>query len=451
MLSKDYCLKLIEQVIDSGKHLVLDGIEVHVHGSNIATSRFGDNSMTQNQSPSRIEVSVRVIKDRRQARLSTEDLSVEGLKKVVVDAAKVASLLQPDDELPDLLEKIESENNALELSRYLNKTAELTASDRAENVKAMIAVARENKLDAAGIYATGESVTALGNSNGLFAYHRQSSAEASITMVAPHSTGWAKVHSVDADDFDATAFARTAAQKALHSANPQDIEPGAYSVILEPSATLDLLGFLWGDFAATSHIDKLSCLLDKVGTKVFGDNVTVYDDVTHPLQAGSGFDGEGVLRERVCLIDKGVVKNLVFGRRAARKLNVKPTGHGLGEPNPYGEAPRNIVMSGGTKSLSDLISSTDHAVLLTRVWYVREVDSARKIITGMTRDGTFLVKNGKVAYGVKNLRFNVSIIDLLNNILDLGKSVRAAGEESFPALVPAMKVSDFTFTSSTEF
>lgn len=451
MLSKAECQGLIQKVIDSGKHSGLDGIEVQVHGSNIATSRFANNSMTQNQAPRKIQVSVRVIKDGRQARLSTEDLSTKGLEQTVKNAKTVALLLEPDKELPSLFAGVDGEKDIVEIPRYMARTATLSPSGRAGAVKEIISIALEYKLTAAGVYATGESVIAIGNSNGLFAYHRESSAEASVTMVTPSSTGWTKVHATDADYFDAAAIARVAAMKARYSADPQDIEPGSYTVILEPSATLDLLGFIWPDFAATSHIDKLSSLLDKVGKKVFADNVTVHDDVSHPLQAGANFDGEGVLRQRVCLIEKGVVTNLVYGRRAALKLKAKPTGHGLGEPSPYGEAPLNIVMSGGSGTLPDLIASSDHAILLSRVWYVREVDPAKKIITGMTRDGTFLVKDGKVAHGVKNMRFNVSIIDMLNNILELGQAVRTAGGEFFPAIVPALKVSNFNFTSATTF
>ncbi len=450
MLSEAQCQTLIEKVIASGKSLALDGIEVRLQASNIATSRFANNSMTQNQAPTKTQVSVRVIRDGRQARLSTEDLSVEGLEKVIRNAKRAASLLQADKDLPVLFDGA-GEKVIIDTQRYLSKTATISPADRAKTVKEIISIALENKVTAAGIYATGEIAIALGNSNGVFAYHRESAAEASITMVTSSSTGWARVHSTDADYFNAATIAGLAAEKARASSDPHDIEPGFYTVILEPSATLDLLGFIWPDFAATSHIDKLSSLLDKVGKKVFGDNVTVYDDVNHPLQAGPAFDGEGVLRQSVCLIDKGVVKNLVYGRRAAQKLKAKPTGHGLGEPNSYGELPNNIVMEGGSASLQELIASTDHAILLSRVWYVREVDPARKIITGMTRDGTFLVKNGKVVHGVKNMRFNVSIIDLLNNILELGQPGRTAGGEFSPAVVPALKVSNFNFTSGTSF
>jgi predicted Zn-dependent protease len=451
MLDRDYCQTLIEQVIHAGKNLSTDGIEVHVYGSNIATSRFANNSMTQNQAPSRIKLAVRVIKDERQARMSTEDLSKEGLETLVKDTALAASLLEREKDLPSLYDGAGADKDIVSISCYEAATAQLNPRERCERVGQMISIAKENGLSAAGTYSTGALVSALGNSNGLFAYHRESSVEASITMVASGSTGWAKAHASDANQIDLSVLSARAASKALGSDNARDIAPGIYTVILEPAATLDLLGFLWPDLAATSHIDKLSCLLNKVGKKVFADRLTVYDDVRHPLQVGAKFDDEGVLRQSVCLIENGVVKNLVYGRRAALKLNAKPTGHGLGEPNAYGETPRNIVMSGGTKTVDDLIASSDHAILLTRVWYVREINPATKLITGMTRDGTFMVKDGKIAHALKNLRFNVSVVDMLSNILELGKSVRTAAEESYPAVVPALKVGNFHFSSNTMF
>jgi predicted Zn-dependent protease len=270
-------------------------------------------------------------------------------------------------------------------------------------------------------------------------------------MCAEHSTGWAKAQSPISKDLDIKGMATRAAEKAVASANPIEIDPGHYTVILEPSAVLDLCGELWYDFTGTSFQDKQSCFLDKRGKQVMGKNITIYDDVYHPLQDGEPFDGEGMPRQKVCLVEKGVIKNLVYGRRSARHFNVEPTGHGMREPNAMGEYPENIVIEGGNTSLDEMIRGTDRGILLTRVWYVREVDPATKIVTGMTRDGTFLVENGKIKCGVKNLRFNESIIEMLSRVEALGPAVRAAGEESFPAVVPAMKVAYFNFESSTKF
>jgi predicted Zn-dependent protease len=270
-------------------------------------------------------------------------------------------------------------------------------------------------------------------------------------MCAENSTGWAKAQSPLGKNLDIRAMAERAAKKAVASANPIEINPGHYTVILEPSAVLDLCSDLWYDFTGTSVLDKLSCFRDKLGQQALGKNITIYDDVYHPLQDGEPFDGEGMPRKKVCLVDKGVIKNLVYGRRSAKEFGVEPTGHGAREPSSLGEYPENIVVEGGDTSLEEMIRTTDTGILLTRVWYVREVDPTSKIVTGMTRDGTFLIEGGKISRGVKNLRFNESLIDMLNRVEALGLAVRAAGEESSPAVVPAMKVAYFNFESTTKF
>ena len=252
-------------------------------------------------------------------------------------------------------------------------------------------------------------------------------------------------------ELDPEALADRAARKALESVNPQEIEPGRATVILEPAAVLDLLGFLFFDFGGLAVHEKRSCLTGRVGQKIFGENIDVRDDVFHPLQSGSSFDGEGVPRQRVTLVEKGVAKNLVYARATARKMGTEPTGHGFPLPNEYGEAPMNIVMEGNKSSVEEMIASTERGLLVTRLWYIREVDPYRKLLTGMTRDGTFFIEGGKVRHGVRNLRFNQSVIEMLAQVEMLGTPERTSGEESFDMVVPALKVRDFNFSSVTKF
>ena len=169
------------------------------------------------------------------------------------------------------------------------------------------------------------------------------------------------------------------------------------------------------------------------------------------MQAGAPFDGEGVPRQRVALVERGVVKSLVYARKTAKKRDTKPTGHGFSLPNEEGEAPLNVVFAGGESNLEEMIRSAQRGILVTRLWYIREVDPYRKILTGMTRDGTFWVERGEVQYGIRNLRFNQSLIEMLNRVEMLGPAARASGEESFEMVVPALRVRDFTFSSVTKF
>lgn len=214
---------------------------------------------------------------------------------------------------------------------------------------------------------------------------------------------------------------------------------------------LDLVGFLFYDFSATAVNEQRSCLTGRMGKQIMGPNITLWDDVAHPLQLGPPYDGEGVPRQKVLLVERGVPRNLVYSRMTAKKLGAKPTGHGLPLPNEWGEAPVNLVLEGGPSSLEEMISSTGHGILVTRLWYIREVDPYEKILTGMTRDGTFLIEQGCIAGGIRNLRFNQGILEMLSNVELLGPSTRASGEEAFEMVVPPMKVRDFHFTEVTKF
>ena len=218
------------------------------------------------------------------------------------------------------------------------------------------------------------------------------------------------------------------------------------------------------DFGGTALLEQRSFLNNRMGTKLFGDNITIHDDVYHPLQSGAAFDGEGIPRQRATLVEKGVVKNLVYSRATAQKMQhselasrlgeIGSTGHGFPLPNEIGDAPMNIVVEGGNKdaqNVDQMVSSTERGILVTRLWYIREVDPYEKILTGMTRDGTFLIEDGKLVSGVRNFRFNQSLIDMLQNVAALGASVRASGEESFDMVVPPMKVNNFNFTELTKF
>jgi predicted Zn-dependent protease len=200
-----------------------------------------------------------------------------------------------------------------------------------------------------------------------------------------------------------------------------------------------------------------------VGTRLFGENINIWDDVRHPLQSGAPFDGEGIRRQRVQLVEDGIVKGLVYARATAEKMKkseykdkvgmIEPTGHGFPIPNEMGEAPMNIVFGGvrEPKTVDQMIGSTERGILVTRLWYIREVDPYEKILTGMTRDGTFLVQDGKIRHGALNFRFNQSLIHMLSNVEEMGIPVRASGEESFDMVVPAMKVKEFNFTEVTKF
>jgi predicted Zn-dependent protease len=304
---------------------------------------------------------------------------------------------------------------------------------------------------AAGIYSTDSTEYTLLNSRGVDAHYRETMARFSITAMGAGSSGWAKASACDHRELDPLELAISAARKASQSAAPRELPAGRYAVILEPAAVLDLAGQMFGDFSATAIRDGRSFLNDRIGKQIFGSNITIHDDASHPLQAGAPFDGEGVPRQRLTLVENGVVRDIAYCRQAAAKAGVLPTGHGFPLPNEYGEAPVNIVIAGGDTSVEQMVAATERGILVTRLWYIREVDPYEKIFTGMTRDGTFLVEGGEVTAGVRNFRFNQGLMEMLSNVMDLGPAVRASGEETFDMVAPAMRVRDFNFTEVTRF
>jgi PmbA protein len=439
--------EIIETVLRLAKSTGADETEVHVDEIDDSLTRFANNAIHQNVAEHGLTVSVRTVVDGRTARATTNRIDEDSLRGAI-DASLSLAHGQPRD--PHLL-PVPGKQHYREVERFAPPTATITPNDRALAVRRACDLAVKRGQVAAGIFASGQSQTAMGNSRSLFAAYRETHGEFSITMQEHAAASWAKANAANVRHFDPQQLAERASEKAHRATNAQELAPGRYTVILQPSAVLDIVGFLFYDFAATAVADKRSCLNGRMGKQVFGKNITVVDDAYHPLQLGAPFDGEGMPRQRVLLVDRGVPKNLVYSRATAKAAKKKPTGHGFALPNEYGEAPMNLVFTGGHSSLEEMIASTDRGLLVTRLWYIREVDPYEKIMTGMTRDGLFLVEKGKVGTAVRNFRFNQSLLEMLRNVELLGPAVRATGEEAFEMVVPAMKVRDFHFSEVTKF
>jgi PmbA protein len=444
MLTRQRAEQIFSKVL---KYSTADETEAIIGSTAYALTRFANNTIHQNVAEEGLSVSVRAVLGQRTARASTNKIDEASIRQVCEAAMGLARLQPPD---PELL-RMPGAQTFRSVDRFYGATAELTPQARAETVRKVIERAEEDGLTAAGVFSSGATATGLFNSRGLSAFHEETVSEFSVTMLGKTSSGWAKNTSPNVETLEPEVLADRAARKAVESAEPQEIAPGKYPVILEPAAVLDLLGFLFFDFGGLAIHEQRSCLTGRLGQKLFGDNINVRDDVYHPLQAGAPFDGEGMPRQRVTLVEKGVAKNVVYARQTAQKMGSEPTGHGFPLPNEYGEAPMNIVMEGGKASIEEMVSTTDRGLLVTRLWYIREVDPFQKILTGMTRDGTFWIEDGQVRHGVTNFRFNQSVIEMLSNVEMMGPAQRTAGEESFEMVVPAMKVRDFSFSSLTKF
>ncbi len=467
MLTRDHAADIFDRI---KKLSTADEVEVLFSGGRFALTRFANNTIHQNVEDENHIVSVRTVFGGRTARATTNKFDDDGLRRVVESSEALARVQRPDPDLlpmPDSREATGSADEGVRAtqvpSRHFEQTAATMPQLRAEGVRKIVEVAQKHKLTTAGIFSSSESVEGIFNSRGLSEWHTQTLAEVSITMLGADSSGWQKANSPDVTNLDPLKMAESAAKKALDSAHPTEIPPGKYTVILEPSAALDIVGFMFWDYSAMSILDQRSFLTGRIGSKLFGENITIWDDVTHPLQTGSPFDGEGMRRLRVPLVENGVVKRVVYARATAERMKrsaqkdkvgpIQPTGHGFPLPNEMGEMPLNIVFAApqNPQTLAQMIASTERGVLVTRLWYIREVDPYEKIVTGMTRDGTFLVENGRIKQGVRNFRFNESLIHMLSNVEAMSLPLRACGEESIDMVVPAMKIRDFNFTEVTKF
>ncbi|MBI4442923.1 MAG: TldD/PmbA family protein [Acidobacteria bacterium] len=444
MLSSERCQEIFSAIC---KYSDADETELLVAGGTHNLTRFANNTIHQNVAEEGYVFSVRTVYGGRTARATTNRFDAESLQRVVAESASLARQQQPDPELlpmpgPQTYQPVE---------RYFEATGGVSPQERAQAVLEAIRVAEASGYTAAGAFSTGAGMQAMLNSRGLAAYYRNTHAEFSVTMLGQDSTGWAKKTSPDAREIRAQSLAARAAEIASRSHNPRELVPGQYVTILEAAAVLDLVGFLFFDFSGQAVRDKRSFLTDRLGQKLFGNNIHISDNVYHPLQFGPPFDGEGVSRKAIPLVENGVIRGLAYSRKTAHAMGTEPTGHGFPLPNEWGEAPTNIVFSGGPHTVAEMVAATERGILITRLWYIREVDPYRKILTGMTRDGTFLVEDGQIRCGIRNFRFNESLLDLLQCAEMLGQEERASGEESAPMVVPPLKVSAFHFTEVTKF
>ncbi len=320
MLNPDKAADIFERI---KQHSTAEEVEVLFSGGKSALTRFANNIIHQNVAEENYVISVRTAFGGRTARSTTNKLDDESLKRVVQSSERLAKVQHSD---PDLL-PIPDPSGAAGIppseglpTRHFAETAAITPVQRAETVKKIVKIAEQHNLTTAGIVATAETVEAVFNSRGLADWHTQTSSEISITMLAPDSSGWQKANSPNVANLNAAALAEIAARKAFESASPREIPAGKYTVILEPAAVLDIVGFMFFDFGGLSILDLRSFLNNRVGTKLFGENINIWDDVAHPLQSGPPFDGEGVRRQKVQLVENGVIKRLVYARATAEKM-----------------------------------------------------------------------------------------------------------------------------------
>jgi predicted Zn-dependent protease len=421
--------------------------EVSVSVSDASLTRFARGISNQNVSTADRTIAVRAIVDGKTGVAATSSIDDASLDALVARALEIASLAPSD---PDIQPLPESGPVQTPPTAYVAQTAEAGPALRAEICAAIFEPVETADYWCAGYVSTSSTGLTVVNSSGAIASFDGTDAGANVKVTAPDSTGFAERYAANIAQIDGTSIGTLATEKARASAQPRAVEPGEWTVILEPAAFGELFGYLTSHFSAQSFNDGSSFFAGNLGGRYFSNDITIFDDFAHPLAPGMPFDYEGAVKRRVTLVDRGTVMNYVTDSYYAKKLGVANTGHALPAPNAYGPQATNVVMAPGSATTKELIASTERGLLITRFWYIRTVDQKKAIVTGMTRDGTFLIEDGHITGGVKNLRFNQSIIDALAHAT-LSSDQHRTAQYSYSLVVPSAKIEGFRFTSSTQF
>ncbi len=416
--------------------------EVMVTEWDSALTRFANNGIHQNVAERDVSVRVRVVRDGKTGVASINQMNEAAATDVLERAVAIADL-QPKGELVPMPGPAKSQL----VEAWADATAAATPEERADFVEAICAKARRAGLKAFGAFSTGAEQLAIANSLGVFHHHRSTEATVNSVVMGEAGSGYADRGAIDVRDLDKDELADDVIDKAQRNQNAQPVEPGVYEVVLEEYAVAEMLEFMsFTGFSALAAQEDRSFM--RLGEPITGDQVTIWDDGLDRTGIPQSFDFEGVPKQRVDLITAGVASGLVYDMETARRAGRRSTGHGLPAPNTEGPFAVNLFMQPGTTAKAELMSGVKRGIWVTRFWYVRTVHPKASIITGMTRDGTFLIENGRITRPVKDLRFTQSILEALSGTLAISRSTKLQVSEYLGASrVPAVRLKAFTFTS----
>lgn len=438
--SEEQAKAILDKAIKMSK---ADECTAQLSGSNGGNVRYALNNVSTSGYVSDADLVVEVAFGKRTGTATINAFDDKSIESVVRRAEELAKLAPENPEFMPAIEK----QTYKPTSTFVEKTAAITPEYRAQVAADCIEPCRKDKLVAAGFFSDEQDFSAIANSKGNFGYQKASGMNFTCTVRTDDGkgSGWVARNLADVAKFDAKSEIRIAMQKARGSADAKALEPGKYTVIMEPAATAGLISFMMFGFDARQADEGRSFLSkkgggNKLGEKMFDERVTIYADPWDEHAAVLPWDNDGLAREKTPIITKGKVDYLQYSRYWAQKQGKKAVGQ-----------PGNLIMVGGDKSTMDLVKSTRKGVLVTRTWYIRLVDPQTVLLTGLTRDGTFYVENGEIKYPIKNFRFNESPAIMLNNIEEIGRPVRVGDDESpFVMMIPPMKIRDFTFTSLSD-
>ena len=459
LLTRAECEALTKKVLSFA---TADETRVTINSGQAGNMRFAVNQASTSGDSFDTTITVRSVFGKRAATSTTNSRDDASLKAVVERAEALAKLAPEDPEaMPELGPQTYNQSPG-----WSDTTAAMTADQRANAVNAITSHAKAQGLVSTGFLEVDVSANAVANSKGLFAYNRQTTVALTTTVRTPDGTGsgWAGTQANDISKIDSAALGRRAADKARRSTNAVAIEPGRYTVILEPTAAANIISLIAGSFGARQADEGRSFFSkpgggNKIGMKVVDERVTIFSDPTDPETPGAPFSGDGQPTQRRVWIENGVVKNLQYDRYWAQRQGVSATGAaggggGGGGGGGFGGGGGGLKMLGGTATIEEMIASTQRGILCTRFWYIRGLDPRTIMFTGLTRDGTFLIEDGKIKAPIKNMRWNESPIFVLNNLEMLGRPERVSASESGSTsnaiVIPPIKARDFNFASTSD-
>jgi predicted Zn-dependent protease len=439
MLGKEKCLDIYNVVKSFVK---APQFEVLIIGQEESLTRYANSVIHQNVRTVDANVQLRVVSGKKTGISSTNDLSRDGLADLVKTAMEIMGLSEED---PDFLSLPEPQKIEYPSFDYFDSSLQFDSEDYKAQVISTICVKSKNYgLKAFGRFSTSKMELFVGNSLGVEAFTKSSEANLNVQIMGEGFSGFAQSTSKFISDLEIERAMNDAIETCLMSRNPTEIEPGDYKVILKPEATEDIIEMLnYMGFSCNAISEGRSFLSGKLGEKIFGENISIIDDGLDKRGIIMPFDFEGIPKQRVEIIKNGIFKDFVTDSKWAHKLGRRNTGHALPAPNTFGPIPINIIFSEGIKTLEEMISETDEAILITHFWYSNPINPKIGLATGLTRDGTFLVRNGKIERPVKNLRYTDSLVSLLSNVLAVGTKLRLCER----SLVPAIECKSLKFTS----
>jgi PmbA protein len=440
-------LELARRVVELAEGEGATEAEALVLGNSEQLTRFANSEIHQNVAEDNTTVNLRFAIGKQVGVTSTNRTDDESLRRLAASAARIARL-QP--ELEDFAGLPEPTELTPAPGAYAEATANASPEDRAGAARAVIGAADDAGVLAFGSLKTVGAHLAVANSRGVAAEEERTYAHLITVSMGPDGeAGYAEGAAVDHRSLDAGALGREAAGKAGASRNAQAIEPGDYPVVLEEYAVVDLLDMLgFVGFSALAVQEQRSFF--EPGKRIGSELVSIWDDGNDPAGMPASFDYEGVAKQRVTLVEKGVCREVVHDAQTAAAAGRTSTGHGLPAPNPWGPFPLNQLMASGDSSREELIGGLERGLLVTRFHYTNPVHPKLAIVTGMTRDGLFLVEGGEIRGPVRNLRFTQSYLEALAGVEAVGSERRLLRGFLGAALVPAVRIASFSFTGATE-